>query len=282
MHYGLTYFPTDDSMRPDAFARAAEERGFESVWFAEHSHIPVSPMTPGPPEPGQPGLPRPYYAAADPFVSLAMAATATKTLKLATGICLVPQRDPIQTAKQVASLDLFSNGRFLFGVGGGWNQPEIANHGTDPSVRFAVMRERIEAMKELWTQERAEYHGKYVDFGPSYTWPKPQQKPYPPVHVGGAGPRAIRRAVRYGDGWVPLYTAGDDDPIALLPRLRDALATAGRDAARFEVSIYFCPPDPAVVARCREAGITRVLFPAPSLGDTEVCQALDAFAKLTR
>jgi probable F420-dependent oxidoreductase len=280
MHYGLTYFPTDDSMRPGPFARAAEERGFESIWLAEHSHIPVSPATPGPPPPGQPGLPRPYYAAADPFVSLAMAAAATKTLKLATGICLVPQRDPIQTAKQVASLDLFSNGRFLFGVGGGWNQPEIANHGTDPAMRFAVMRERIEAMKQLWTQERAEYHGKYVDFGPSFAWPKPLQKPHPPIHVGGAGLRAIRRAVRYGDGWVPLLAGGDDEPVALLPRLRETLAEAGRDATGFEVSIYFCPPDPAIVARCREAGVTRVLFPAPSSSDSEVCQALDSYAKL--
>jgi probable F420-dependent oxidoreductase len=280
MHYGLTYFATDDSMRPDAFARAAEERGFESIWLAEHSHIPVTPATPGPPAAGQPGLPREYYAAGDPFVSLAMAAAATKTLKLATGICLVAQRDPIQTAKLVATLDLFSNGRFLFGVGGGWNKPETAHHGVDPEVRFAVMRERIEAMKQLWTEERAEYHGKYVDFGPSYAWPKPQQKPHPPVHVGGAGLRAIRRAVRYGDGWVPLMAGGDDDPVALMPRLREALAAAGRDASRFEVSIYFCPPDPAVVARCREAGISRVLFPAPSLPAAGLLPVLDTFAKL--
>jgi len=280
MHYGLTYFPTDDSMRPDAFARAAEERGFESIWLAEHSHIPVSPATPGPPAEGQPGLPRQYYAVGDPFVSLGMAAAVTTTLRLATGICLVPQRDPIQTAKQVATLDCYSEGRFLFGVGAGWNRPEIAHHGTDPDVRFAVMRERIEAMKRLWTEERAEYHGQYVDFGPSFAWPKPQQKPHPPIHVGGAGLRAIRRGVRYGDGWVPLMAGGADDPIALLPSLREALADAGRDAARFEVSIYFCPPDPAVVARCREAGITRVLFPVPSSPDDEVCKALDAFAKL--
>lgn len=280
MQAGLTYFPTDDSMRPDAFGRAAEARGFESIWFAEHSHIPVSPMTPGPPAPGQPGLPREYYAVGDPFVALALAAAATTRLKLATGICLVPQRDPIQTAKQVASLDCFSGGRFLFGVGGGWNKPEIANHGTDPERRFAVMRERIEAMKALWTEERAEYHGEFVDFGPSYAWPKPVQKPHPPVHVGGAGLRAIRRAVRYGDGWVPLMAGGDDDPIALLPKLREALAAAGRDPARFEVTIYFCPPDPAVVERCRTAGITRVLFPAPSKPEAELLPVLDGYAKL--
>ena len=173
MEFGLTYFPTDNAMRPDGFARAAEERGFESIWFAEHSHIPVSPATPGPPEPGQPGLPRPYYAVADPFVALAMAATATERLKLGTGICLVPQRDVFQMAKQVASLDLFSDGRLLFGVGGGWNRPEIEDHGTNPDLRFAVMRERIEAMKQLWTEERAEYHGQHVDFAPCFAWPKP-------------------------------------------------------------------------------------------------------------
>jgi len=279
MHFGLTYFPTDTSMRPDAFARAAEERGFESVWFAEHSHMPISPATPGPPEPGQPGLPREYYAVADPFVSLAMAAAATERLKLATGICLVPQRDVIQTAKQVASLDRFSGGRFLFGIGAGWNVPEIEDHGTRAADRFAVMRERVEAMKQLWTEEKAEYHGEHVDFGPCHVWPKPQQRPHPPIHVGGAGPRAIRRAVRYGDGWVPLMSNDDNEPVALLPRLREALDETGRDPAGFEVSIYFCPPQAEVVARCREAGITRLLFPVPSADPDGVRRVLDSHAK---
>ena len=258
MKFGLTFFPTDDSMRPDAFARAAEARGFESIWFAEHSHIPVSPATPGPPAPGKPGLPREYYAVADPFVSLAMAAAATERIRLATGICLVPQRDVFQTAKQVATLDRFSGGRFLFGIGGGWNRPEIADHGTDPDQRFVVMRERIEAMKRLWTQEQAEYHGRHVDFGPCYAWPKPVQKPHPPIHVGGAGRRAIRRAVRYGDGWIPLASSGPDDPVSLLPELRKALEE--------------------VVARCREAGIERVLFPVPSADAAAVEKLLDGWA----
>jgi probable F420-dependent oxidoreductase len=280
MHHGLTFFPTDRSMRPDAFARAAEERGFESIWLAEHSHIPVSPATPGPPEPGKPGLPREYYAVADPFVSLAAAAAVTSRIRLATGICLVPQRDVFQLAKEVASLDLVSNGRFLFGVGGGWNRPELEDHGTPHAERFAVMRERIEAMKLLWTQERAEYHGEHVDFGPCYAWPKPVQQPHPPIHVGGAGLRAIRRAVRYGDAWVPLMSGGADEPVALIPRLRDALAEAGREAAGFEVSIYFCPPDPAVVERCRDGGVTRVLFPVPSADAASVLHTLDNYAKL--
>jgi probable F420-dependent oxidoreductase len=280
MQHGLTFFPTDDSIAPGDAAVAAEERGFESIWLAEHSHIPVSPATPGPPAAGEPGLPRPYYALADPFVALAMAAAVTERLRLGTGICLVPQRDVFQTAKQVASLDLYSGGRFLFGVGGGWNRPEIEHHGTAFEKRFAVMRERIEAMKLLWTEEKAEYHGDHVDFGPSYAWPKPAQRPHPPIHVGGAGLRAIRRAVRYGDGWIPLMSLGDDDPIALLPRLREELERAGRDASGFEVTLYFCPPDPDVVKRAEEAGITRVLFPLASVPRDAALAALDTFAKL--
>jgi probable F420-dependent oxidoreductase len=279
MHYGLSYFPTAESMRPADLARAAEARGFESVWFAEHSHIPESPATPGPPQPGEPGLPREYYAVADPFVGLAMAAAATTKLRIGTGICLVPQRDVFQTAKEVASLDLFSGGRFEFGIGGGWNRPEIADHGTDPDVRFAVMRERIEAMKRLWADEKAEYHGRHVDFGPCYAWPKPLQQPHPPIHVGGVGMGGIRRAVRYGDGWIPVL-GGDDDPIALLPKLREALVEAGRDADSFPVTIYFCPPDVDIVARCRGAGIARVLFPTPSRTAAELEGVLDGYAKL--
>jgi len=278
MQYGLTFFPTGESVRPDAFARAAEARGFESVWFAEHSHIPLSPATPGPPAPGEPGLPREYYAVADPFVSLSMAAAATERLKLATGICLVPQRDVFQMAKQVATLDVFSRGRFLFGIGGGWNRPEIADHGTDPGVRFAVMREKVEAMKRLWSQEKAEYHGKHVDFGPCYAWPKPHQAPHPPVHVGGTGLRAIRRAVRYGDGWVPLMSGGEDDPVALVPKLHEALERAGRPSQGFEVTVYMCPPDAETVARCEQGGIDRVLFPAPSVGAEAMEKLLDEWA----
>jgi probable F420-dependent oxidoreductase len=280
MKTGLTFFPTDTSIGPADLAAAAEERGFESVWFAEHSHIPVSPATPGPPEPGQPGLPGEYYATLDPFVALSVAAAATSTLKLATGICLVPQRDVFQTAKQVASLDLVSGGRFLFGVGGGWNQPEVEDHGTVHAQRFAVMRERIEAMVKLWTEERAEYHGKHVDFGPCFAWPKPLQQPHPPIHVGGAGLRAIRRAVRYGDGWVPLMSTGDDDPVALLPTLREQLEAAGRGRDPFEVTIYFCPPDAGTVARCSDEGIDRVLFPCPSAPRDAVLATLDTYAKL--
>jgi probable F420-dependent oxidoreductase len=280
MRFGLNYFPTDRSVHPAELAVEAEARGFESLWLAEHTHIPVSPATPGPPEPGAPGLPAEYYRTADPFVSLAMAAQATKTLKLATGICLVAQRDVFATAKQVASLDHLSGGRFLFGVGGGWNRPEIENHGTPFGRRFAVLRERIEAMKALWRDERAEYHGEHVDFGPVYAWPKPLQQPHPPIHVGGAGQRAIRRAVRYGDGWVPLMSGGDDDPVTLIPALHRALEEAGRPVEDFEVSIYFCPADADTVKRCADGGVSRVLFHVPSVDADAARRHLDELRAL--
>ena len=223
-------------------------------------------------------MPREYYAAADPFVALGMAAAATTTLKLATGICLLPQRDVIQTAKQVASLDALSGGRFLFGIGAGWNKPETEDHGTVFAERFGVMRERVEAMKELWTQEKGEYHGKYVDFGPSYAWPKPAQKPHPPIHVGGAGLPAVRRAVRYGDGWVPLY--GKGDPLEFMEPLREQLKEAGRDPENFEISFYFCPPERDVIERSKEAGAHRLLFPMPSVSESEALGLLDNHAAL--
>lgn len=279
MNYGMTFFPTSESIRPASLARAAEERSFESIWLAEHSHIPVSAATPGPPEPGTPGLPAEYYTVMDPFVALAAAAEATSRIKLATGICLVPQRDVFQTAIQVATLDQLSDGRFLFGIGAGWNQPEIENHGVPFAERFAVMREKVEAMKQLWTEEQAEYHGEHVSFDPAFAWPKPSRQPHPPIHMGGAGASAIRRAVRYCDGWVPLWSPGLD-PRALASELDEALERAGRDASAFELSIYFCPADADVVAQCREAGVTRVLFPVPSVGESDALRTLDELAKL--
>jgi len=280
MQFGLTFFPTAEAIHPARLAQAMEERGFESLWLAEHSHIPVSPATPGPPAPGEPGLPREYYAVADPFVALSLAAAVTTRLKLATGICLVPQRDVFQTAKQVASLDVFSGGRFLFGVGAGWNAPEVEDHGTPFAQRFEVLRERILAMKRLCTEEKAEYHGAHVDFGPTYAWPKPAQQPHPPIHMGGAGLTAIRRAVACCNGWVPLYSEDEKAPLALLPRLQEALSAAGRDADAFELSLYFCPPTAEVVEKCRAAGATRVLFPLPSAAENETLHTLDGYAKL--
>ena len=275
MRYGLCTFPTDYSMRFPELAQAAEERGFESIWVAEHSHIPASRRTPFP---GGGELPKMYYDAMDPFVVLAAAAAVTRTLKLGTGVCLVIQRAPIQTAKQVASLDQVSGGRFLFGIGGGWNEEEMENHGTRPGERWRVLRERIEAMQAIWTQSKAEYHGQHVDFDPIFQWPKPVQRPHPPIHVGGAFPGAVKRALRYGNGWIPV-----GDPIgalARLPELRKLAGEAGRDPASIEVSIYYCPTERELLERLRDAGITRAIFGVPSSPREQVLPLLDRCREL--
>src|SRR3981189_318704 len=223
MDFGALMFFTEYAVPANEFAQALEARGFESVWAPEHSHIPASRKSPWP---GGGELPKRYYDAMDPFVSLTAAAVATTKLKVGTGVCLVQQRDPIQTAKLVASLDQVSNGRLLFGVGGGWNQDEMEDHGTVFETRFKRVRESIEAMKEIWTKERAEYHGEFVNFDPMIARPKPVQKPHPPIHVGGAFPQGARRAIRYGDGWIP---GGDIREV--LPKFRDMAKEAGRDPA---------------------------------------------------
>ena len=276
MKYGVAIFPTDYSIHPTALGTALEERGFESLWVAEHSHIPVSRRTPWP---GGGELPKMYYDAMDPFVTLALAGAVTKRLKLATGICLVIQRDPIQLAKEVASLDSATGGRFLFGVGGGWNEEEMNNHGTQLAGRWKLLRERIEAMKAIWTQKQAEYHGEHVSFDPIFAWPKPAQKPHPPIHVGGAYPGGMRRAIKYGDGWIPILGRGED-PTTLVPNFRKEAAAAGRDPDALEVSVYGCPPQKELVTRLRDAGVSRVVFFVPSAKDDVVLPALDTQAEL--
>jgi probable F420-dependent oxidoreductase len=223
-----------------------------------------------------------YYDVVDPFVALAMAAAATTRLKVGTGICLVIQRDPIQTAKEVASLDLLSGGRFLFGVGGGWNVEEMANHGTRFETRWKLLRERIEAMKKIWTEKQAEYHGELVDFEPIFAWPKPKQKPHPPIHVGGAFPGGMKRALRYGDGWIPISGRGDGDPVAHLPALREEAAKLGRSLDGFEVSIYAAPSDEGKLAKLRDAGIARAVFMLPPAGRDDVVKLLDRYAELAQ
>jgi len=275
MHKGVSIFPTDASITPADLAVACEQRGFESLWVAEHSHIPVSRKTPFP---GGGDLPKMYYDVMDPFVCLASAATVTRRLKVATGVCLLVQRDPIQTAKQVASLDRISNGRFLFGIGGGWNAEEMANHGTRFDRRFRLLRERLEAMKAIWTQEKAEYHGEFVDFDPVFAWPKPVQKPYPPVHVGGAFPAAARRAIRYGDGWVPIL--GPEVMDRQISAFREMAREAGRDPSSLEVSLYGFRVDAEHLQRARDAGADRVVFFAPPFAGDEALRWLDAAAAL--
>ena len=277
MKLGISMFPTDYSVAPTDLAVACEERGFDSLWFPEHSHIPVSRLTPWP---GGGDLPKQYYDCMDPFVSLAAAAAVTKTIKLGTGICLVIQRDPIQMAKEVATLDQISGGRVLFGVGGGWNADEIANHGTEFKTRFRVMRERIAAMKVIWTEEEAEYHGEYVDFDRMIVRPKPVQKPYPPIIVGGGFPHSARRVIEYGDGWIPIGDR-DLDIAGLLAEFRKMASDAGRDPEALGVSVFGLNSSKLSddeIARYRDAGVARIVFMLPSRDRNAVLPMLDQAA----
>jgi probable F420-dependent oxidoreductase len=280
MDFGAAIFFTDYSMGPVELGRALEERGFESLWAPEHSHIPLSRHSAFP-QGGE--LPKKYYDVMDPFVTLSAAAAATTGLKVATGICLVVQRDPIQTAKQVASLDQVSGGRFLFGIGAGWNAEEMADHGTDFKSRFTVMRERVEAMKTIWTKSKPEYHGEFVNFSPMMTWPKPLQKPHPPVIVGGAYPHGARRAIAYGDGWVPhARRPAYGDVLGLLPAFRTMATAAGRDPATIPITIFGVAEDLDLIGRYRDAGAARLVFSLPPAKADEVLPLLDRCAELMR
>jgi probable F420-dependent oxidoreductase len=272
MEIGASIFFTDYSITAPELAVAMEERGFDSVWAAEHSHIPVPRKTRADSELG-----KRYYDVMDPFVTLTAAAGATKRLKLATGICLVIQRDTIQTAKLVASLDQVSGGRFLFGIGGGWNQEEIENHNTVFATRMQKMREQIEAMKAIWTEEKPEYHGEIVKFGTMMTWPKPKQRPHPPVILGGAFPWAARRAVRYGDGWYPNAASGD--PEEYLPAFAKMAQEAGRDPATLPVTMGGAPDDLDKLKRFRDLGVVRVNFGLMSEPRDAILPVLDKWAK---
>ena len=278
MDFGAAMFFTDYSMTPAALAQALEARGFESVWAPEHSHIPTARATPFP-QGGE--LPKKYSEAMDPFVSLTAAAAATGRLKVGTGVCLVAQRDPIQTAKLVASIDQISGGRFLFGIGGGWNAEEMADHGTAFATRFKLVRERIAAMREIWTRDEAEFHGELVDFPPMKAGPKPLQKPHPPVIVGGAFPHAARRAIAYGDGWIPHASRPQyGDVTDFVPRFRQMAAEAGRDPASLPVTVWGVSEDAGQLSRCRELGIARVVVSLPSAASDEILPMLDRWAGL--
>ena len=254
MHVGIAMFCTDYAIAPTDLAAALEERGFESLWLPEHSHISLSRLSSFP-QGGE--LPKKYYDVMDPFVVLGAAAAVTTTLKIATGICLVPQRDPIQTAKEVATIDQISGGRFLFGIGSGWNADEMADHGTDFTRRNKVMRERVEAMRAIWTQSKPEYHGDCVDFGPMMTWPKPVQKPYPPVLIGGGMPYGARRALAYGDGWVPHARRPTYRLLDKLPEYREMEKAAGRT---LPITVFGVEHDPAAWPAYRDAGIERIVI----------------------
>ena len=280
MDFGVLMFMTDYSMPVAALAQAMEARGFESLWAPEHSHIPLSRKTPFP---GGGELPKPYYDAMDPFVSLSIAAGVTKTLKIATGVCLVIQRDTIQLAKTVASLDQVSGGRFLFGIGGGWNQDEMEDHGTVYATRFKKMREQIEAMQAIWTESKPEYHGEIVNFDTMMTWPKPVQKPHPPVIIGGMFPHAARRALRYGDGWIPHSRRPQyEDVTDFLPQFRQLAAEVGRDPAQVPVTVWGIPPDLDRVRRYQEQGVARGVVQLAAEKADQILPLLDRWAEIIR
>ncbi|WAL67550.1 LLM class F420-dependent oxidoreductase [Amycolatopsis cynarae] len=271
MKFGIATFVTDESIRPDVLGRVLEERGFDSLFLAEHSHIPVSRESP---YPGGGELPRRYYRTLDPFVALTAAAATTSRLLLATGVALLIQRDVIHTANEVASLDLVSGGRVLFGVGAGWNREEMRNHGTDPRTRGALLDEQIQALKEIWSRDEAEFHGRHVDFDPIHLWPKPLQRPHPPVYVGGESPAALNRLAKYGDAWLP--RAGTEP--AELRRVRTWLAGQGRPDVPF--TVFGASADERLLDGYAEAGADRVTFLLPTLGEAETLAHLDELAKV--
>jgi probable F420-dependent oxidoreductase len=266
MHLGALIFPTDETPSPVTLARMAEDRGFESIWYPEHTHIPASRETP---YPAGGELPREYARTLDPFVALAAAASATSTIKLGTGICLVVEHDPIVLAKTVATLDQISGGRFLFGVGAGWNREEMRNHGTDPRTRMRLLAERIIAMKAIWSQDEASFDGEFVKFDRIWAWPKPLQRPHPPILVGGNGPTVHDRVLDFGDAWLPNLIGSDELIIGQIEQLRER---AGRDVP---VTLYAGSSKPERLARYAEAGIERVVFWVPQGDGAAVEHRLD-------
>jgi probable F420-dependent oxidoreductase len=268
--FGVAVFPTDYSISMAELAPAAEQLGFESLWVAEHSHIPASRLSQWP---GGVELPKQYWHTLDPFLALTVAALASKTIRVATGICLLIQRDPIHTAKQVATLDVLSNGRFIFGIGAGWNREEMADHGTEFKTRWQLLRERTEACKAIWMQDEAEYHGEMVDFGPMWSWPKPVQKPHPPVILGGAGPKILERVVRYADGWMP----NRGDVIERIPELQEMARAAGREP----IPVSFYPkPVAAEIERLTIAGVERCIYYVPPDGRDQALSKLEELGRM--
>ena len=278
MKFGAYMFSTDYSIRPDDLARLLEERGFESMWVPEHTHIPANRRSPWS---GGDELPKMYWHTYDPFVALTAAAAATTTLKLGTGICLVIERDPIILAKEVASLDRLSEGRFIFGIGGGWNAEEMGDHGTRFRSRWRLLRERILAMKEIWTKDEPEFHGEFVNFDKMWSYPKPVQQPHPPIIMGGDGATTFDRVVEYCDGWMPIGGRASQGPslpekIALLKRQAEE---AGRDPASISISTFGTRPNPDLIQRMEAAGVDRVVFGLPSEERDTVLPIIDECAR---
>jgi probable F420-dependent oxidoreductase len=279
MKYGVTMFATDYAIRPEELAKDLEERGFESLWLPEHTHIPASRETPWP---GGSDLPKEYWHTYDPFVALAAAAMVTTRLRLATGICLVVERDPITLAKEVASVDMLSNGRFIFGIGGGWNREEMENHNTPFKKRWRVLRERILAMKEIWTKEEAEFHGQFVNFDKVWAYPKPVQKPHPPILMGGDAPKTFDRVIEFCDGWMPIYGRSTPGPglLAKIADLRKRAGDAGRDPDSISITIFGAPQDRDGIDQFEQAGVERVVFWLPAAERAIVEPIIERYAAL--
>lgn len=273
MHIGVSIFPTDQTLPPIELGKVVEGLGFESLWFAEHSHIPVSRRTPWGGVEGAPPLPEQYWRIHEPFVAFGAIAAVTTTLKLGTGITLAAQRDHIWTAKQVATLDHLSDGRVLFGIGYGWNKEEMANHGVAYLERRAVLREKVLAIKALWTQEEAAFDGDHITLEPSWAWPKPVQKPHPPILMGAAaGPKTVADLVEFCDGWIPLGTR--HDIIGTIGTVRQALADAGRDVDAFDISLFGAPKAEDALEALAEAGVSRAVFSMPAVEPEIVLEKL--------
>ncbi|QFZ72034.1 TIGR03619 family F420-dependent LLM class oxidoreductase [Streptomyces fagopyri] len=270
MKIGVTTFLADEGIRPASLAKALEERAFESLLLHEHSHVAAKQETPFP---GGGELPRMYYRTLDPFVALTAAATVTDNLVLGTGVALLVQRDVIHTAKQVASLDLVSDGRVLFGVGTGWSREEMRNHGTDPRTRGKLLNEQLAAIKEIWTSEQAEFHGEYIDFAPIFCWPKPVQRPHPPIFIGGDGEAALARVAAHGDGWMP-HSVGNP------ARVRAQLNWVTEVAGDVPVTVASVAPRPELIAAYAEAGADRVALSLPTQPEAETLRMLDMLAAL--
>jgi probable F420-dependent oxidoreductase len=276
---GLMIFPTDTTISPVELGREAESRGFESLWFPEHSHIPASRATPWGGREGAPPLPEFYWRTHDQFVALAAVAAVTERLKLGTGICLVAQRDPIWLAKEVASLDRISDGRFLFGIGYGWNKEELAHHGVRYGDRRDRLRESILAMRALWTEDEATFDGEHVSFSPSWAWPKPTQVPGPPVILGGdAGPKTAAHIAEFCDGWMPI--GGRHALDTGLVQIRAACEARGRDPEEIHIGVFGAKPDRGFLEDLAAAGVRRAVLGLPQGDRDEVLAALDRYTEL--
>lgn len=272
-NFGVTIFPTDTTIQPMDVARAVEERGLDSLFFPEHTHIPTSRKTPFP---GGTDLPDWYWRSHDPFVALTAAAAVTSKIKLGTGICLVTERDPITLAKACASLDVISEGRFIFGIGAGWNVEEMENHGTSYKTRWAILRERILAMKEIWTKDEAEFHGDHVNFDSLWSWPKPVQAGGPPIWLGANSKWAFDRVAEFCDGWMPIGGLGKGG----MENLQNACDNRGRDVSDITIALFGAPLEMDAVAQKLEQGFTDLIFTLPQSEPTKVLQHLDKVADL--